>query len=76
MCLSVHIIHSVLNVALTEWVHKWERNGWKTSTGDDVKNREDMEKLLCACKKIDVKWVSVFTCIYNVLRTYGAIFMF
>jgi len=31
--------------ALTKWRHGWKRRGWKTSTGEPVKNRDLIERL-------------------------------
>ena len=43
---------------ITQWMPKWQKNGWKLSTGGDVKNREQLEDLHNALKKkIDIKWV-------------------
>lgn len=28
--------------AITSWVKKWKKNGWKTGTDEDVKNKEDL----------------------------------
>ena len=25
---------------ITKWIHRWKQNGWKTSTGKDVKNKD------------------------------------
>ena len=39
----------------------WKRNGWKTSTGQPVKNKDDfvqLDKLLCD-RTITVKWVGI-----------------
>jgi ribonuclease HI len=33
---------------MTEWLPGWVRRGWRTSTGDDVKNRDLWERLLAA----------------------------
>lgn len=30
----------VVNAVKNEWIKKWERNGWKTISGDDVKNKD------------------------------------
>ena len=30
---------------ITKWIHGWKRNGWKTSTGGQVKNRSLWEQL-------------------------------
>ena len=36
----------------------WKRNGWKLSTGGDVKNREQLEELHDAMKTTtNIKWV-------------------
>jgi hypothetical protein len=37
---------------------KWQKNGWKLSTGGDVKNKEQLEELHEMLKKsINIKWV-------------------
>lgn len=51
---SVYTIKS-----MTEWIQRWEANGWKTSTQKDVTNKEEMLGLSALCKKINVKWVHV-----------------
>ncbi len=43
---------------MTEWVGRWERTGWKTVGGDDVKNKADLQRLHGLCQTVDVKWVS------------------
>ena len=70
--LHVHAIDNTMNyntcsdlcqyshIALTEWMPKWRMNGWKTTNGEDVKNKTDLERLSDACSKIDVKWVKCY----------------
>lgn len=41
---------------MSEWVHGWARRGWKTASGDPVKNRELWEALVEAAKPHQVKW--------------------
>ncbi|VDP90451.1 unnamed protein product [Echinostoma caproni] len=43
----------------TEWGPIWEKNGWKLSTGQPVKLREPVERLLEATRDsdVDVAWV-------------------
>jgi ribonuclease HI len=36
-----------------EWLHKWVNNGWKTSGGTAVKNRDLWEELLKAMRKLE-----------------------
>jgi ribonuclease HI len=45
---------------ITSWIHNWKRNGWKTSGGGDVKNRElwiQIDELRVKIKVIEWKWV-------------------
>tara|TARA_B110000967_G_C18625049_1_gene430785 strand:+ start:235 stop:663 length:429 start_codon:yes stop_codon:yes gene_type:complete len=44
---------------ITEWIKKWEKNGWKTSNKKPVKNKDLWIKLndLCQKNKITWKWV-------------------
>ncbi len=41
------------------WLRNWKRNGWQTSTGEPVKNRELWEKLdaLVSSRHINFQWV-------------------
>ncbi|XP_068920875.1 ribonuclease H1 [Petaurus breviceps papuanus] len=44
---------------ITSWVKDWKKNGWKTSTGKDVINKEDFVKLDTLIQDIDIKWIHV-----------------
>ena len=49
-----------VRMGLTEWSKNWERNGWKTSSGGDVKNKEEWVKMIELMRKfeiVDIKWV-------------------
>lgn len=37
---------------ITEWVFRWKKNGWRTSAGGDVKNRDLWERLNKLCKRL------------------------
>lgn len=46
--------------SVTKWVHGWERNGWKTKTGDPVKNKDLIKPIvqhLRARPGIQIEWV-------------------
>jgi ribonuclease HI len=45
---------------ITQWIHNWKRNGWKTSSGGDVKNKElwiQIDTLRGQMKKVEWRWV-------------------
>ena len=49
-----------VKMGLTEWSKNWERNGWKTVKGDDVKNKDEWIQMVDLMRKfelIDIKWV-------------------
>jgi ribonuclease HI len=41
---------------ITKWVLSWERNGWRTSAKQPVKNVDLWQRLLEACAQHDVEW--------------------
>jgi len=51
---------SYLRDGITKWVHGWQRNGWRTSAKEPVKNRDLWQRLLSALDRHDaaggVEW--------------------
>ena len=45
--------------SMTEWIDGWRKNGWKTATGGEVSNVEEIIRLNDLCGEIDVTWVHV-----------------
>jgi len=41
---------------ITEWIHTWKRNSWKTSGKKPVKNRDLWEELDELASQFSVKW--------------------
>ena len=41
---------------ITQWIHNWKRNGWKTAAGKPVKNGELWQALDEQCRRHDVHW--------------------
>ena len=46
---------------VTEWIHKWNENGWKTAGGEDVKNKDIWKELagLALDTKVKITWKHV-----------------
>ncbi len=49
----------VVNAFNQQWIDKWQKNNWKTSGKDDVKNRELWEKLYELVQKHEVEFIKV-----------------
>ncbi|MGQ9797161.1 ribonuclease HI [Desulfosoma sp.] len=45
-----------LQKGMTQWIHKWKKNGWKTSGREPVKNRDLWEALDQLVQKHRVEW--------------------
>lgn len=48
----------VVNAMNNDWLENWEKNSWKTKTGDDVKNKEqwkEVSKLMKLVEKENVE---------------------
>jgi ribonuclease HI len=46
-----------LKKGVTEWIHKWKRNGWKSATKEPVKNKDLWEQLDQAAGPHQVRWL-------------------
>lgn len=44
---------------ITNWVQGWKKNGWKTSTGKEVINKEDFVWLDKLTQDMDIQWMHV-----------------
>jgi len=56
--LEVNTDSQFLINCVTNWMAKWKKNGWKTGSGQEVKNKEDLleiDKLLQG-GRVEVKW--------------------
>ena len=41
---------------ITEWIHNWKKNGWKTADKKEVKNKELWTELDSLSKSFEIKW--------------------
>lgn len=44
---------------ITNWVEGWKKNGWRTSTGKEVINKEDFMQLESLTQGMDIQWMHV-----------------
>ncbi|XP_009997547.1 PREDICTED: ribonuclease H1 [Chaetura pelagica] len=44
---------------ITSWVDNWKTNGWRTSSGGSVINKEDFERLDNLSKGIEIQWMHI-----------------
>ncbi|KYO32932.1 ribonuclease H1 isoform X1 [Alligator mississippiensis] len=44
---------------VTSWVDNWKNNGWRTSTGKNVINKEDFQRLDKLTEDMDIKWMHI-----------------
>ena len=41
---------------ITEWIHNWKKNGWKTANREPVKNKELWEELDLLANQFEISW--------------------
>ena len=44
---------------ITEWIHNWKKNGWKTANKQPVKNKDLWTELDLLTNEFKIKWVWV-----------------
>ncbi|EHB17524.1 Ribonuclease H1 [Heterocephalus glaber] len=44
---------------ITSWVPGWKKNGWRTSTGKEVINKEDFMRLEGLTRGMDIQWMHI-----------------
>jgi ribonuclease HI len=57
--ITLHIDSQYVRQGITQWIHGWKKNGWKTADKKSVKNAELWQRLEEATKRhrIDWQWV-------------------
>ena len=53
---TIHTDSQYLRQGITQWVHNWQRNGWRTANKKPVKNKDLWQALLKAAEPHDVRW--------------------
>lgn len=52
----VHTDSRYVQLGITEWIEKWKRNGWRTSSRGTVVNQDLWKRLLESCEIHRVSW--------------------
>ena len=45
-----------VKLGITEWIHNWKKNGWKTASKQPVKNKNLWAELDFMTKEFQIKW--------------------
>ncbi len=53
---QLHTDSTYVRNGIMKWIAGWERNGWKTSAKQPVKNVDLWQRLQAACDRHDVQW--------------------
>jgi ribonuclease HI len=56
---TIHTDSQYVQKGITAWIHTWERNGWRTSGKQPVKNSELWRELSVLAKARQIRWVWV-----------------
>ena len=56
---ELHTDSTYVKNGITDWMNKWQRNGWRTSAGKPVKNQDLWVRLADAAARhrVDWRWV-------------------
>jgi ribonuclease HI len=57
--ITVHTDSQYVQKGITAWIHTWERNGWRTSGKQPVKNSELWRELSALSRARQISWVWV-----------------
>jgi len=54
--IHIHTDSTYVKDGITSWVKNWQKNGWKTASKKDVKNKDLWQDLLAATAPLNVEW--------------------
>lgn len=56
---KLHIDSQYVRKGITQWIHGWKRNGWKTADRKPVKNEDLWRRLDEAASRHKIEWIWV-----------------
>jgi len=54
--IDLHTDSQYLRQGITQWIHGWKKNGWRTADKKPVKNADLWQRLDTAIARHDVRW--------------------
>ena len=54
--IDIHTDSQYVQKGITQWIHGWMRNGWKTANKDPVKNQDLWQELWETQSKLNLRW--------------------
>ena len=66
--IEIYTDSQYVRLGITDWVHKWIKNNWKTSKKEPVKNKELWIQLYELTSTYDIKWIWVKAHAGNILN--------
>ena len=54
--IDLHTDSTYVKDGITKWIHKWQRNGWKTAAKKPVKNVDLWQRLQEAMARHEISW--------------------
>lgn len=54
--IRLHTDSLYLKDGITQWIHRWQKNGWRTANKKPVKNEDLWRRLTAAIERHDVTW--------------------
>ncbi|MCZ6765056.1 MAG: ribonuclease HI [Alphaproteobacteria bacterium] len=56
---ALHTDSKYLRGGITEWIHNWKKNGWRTAAKKPVKNADLWQRLEAALADHEIEWIWV-----------------
>ena len=57
--IQIYTDSKYVKLGITEWIHNWKTNGWKTANKQKVKNIELWIELDLLSNEFEIKWIWV-----------------
>jgi ribonuclease HI len=56
---QIHTDSQYVHKGISQWIHRWKKNGWQTSDKKPVRNADLWQRLDALCGRHEVAWVWV-----------------